>query len=297
MVRVEVPATTANFGPAFDAIGMALQLYNVVELEEIPAGLFIEVEGQGTDTIRRDEHNFVYKAAMQVFLQVGYTPTGLRLKVINNIPVASGLGSSAAAIVGGMLAANSLLGAKLTNQQLLELATKMEGHPDNVAAALFGGIVVAVANQGRVEHVQFGPPPGLKTVVAIPKFPMSTKTARGILPKNVSFKDAVFNIGRTALLVAGLANGQLDQLLAGTEDRLHQPYRSLKIPGMHGVLHAAKQAGAKGVALSGAGPTLIAFTAGGEQEIAEAMHKAWVAHEVQAELLVIEPDLQGARII
>lgn len=296
MVRVEVPATTANLGPAFDAVGMALQIYNVVEMEEAPSGLVIEVEGQGADAVPGDESNLVYQAAKEVFDRVGYRPLGLRIKLVNNIPVASGLGSSAAAIIGGMAAANKLAGEKLTKSELLVMANAREGHPDNVAAALLGGIVVAVAHNNRVEHISFTPPKELRAVVAIPRFSMSTKAARGLLPSGVSFRDAVFNVGRTAFLVASLAKGNLEGLMLGTEDRLHQPYRSHLIPGMAEVLDAVRQAGAKGVALSGAGPTLIAFTAGSEAQVACAMRDTWAAQGVQAEIMVVKPDRHGVRV-
>ena len=297
MVRVQVPATTANLGPAFDAVGMALQLYNVVEMTEIPAGLVIEVEGQGADIIPQDETNLVYQMARATFDWVGYRHKGLRIKLINNIPVSSGLGSSAAAIIGGIVAADIIAGEKLTTSELLVLANAREGHPDNVAAALMGGVVVAVAQGNTVESFRFTPPQGLRAVVAVPQFPMSTKTARSLLPSGVSFQDAVFNVGRTALLVASLAKGNLDGLSLGTEDRLHQPYRSHLIPGMSEVLTAVRKAGAKGVALSGAGPTLIAFTAGKEAEVACTMRDTWAAHGVQAEVMVLDPDQQGARVI
>ncbi len=296
MVRVKVPATTANLGPAFDAVGMALQLYNLVEMEETSSGLVIEVEGQGADAIPRDEANLVYQVAKEVFDRVGYRPPGLRIKLVNNIPVASGLGSSAAAIIGGMVAANQLTGEKLTGEELLAMAAVREGHPDNVAAALLGGIVVAVAGTDRVQQIGLTPPKELRAVVAIPQFPMSTKAARGLLPSGVSFQDAVFNVGRTALLVASLAKGDLAGLLVGTEDRLHQPYRSHLIPGMAAVLDAVKQAGAKGVALSGAGPSLIAFTAGSEDKVACAMRDTWAAQGIRAEVLVVEPDRHGTRV-
>lgn len=296
MIKVQVPATTANLGPAFDAVGMALQLYNTVEMEETPAGLIIEVEGQGSDSIPKDETNLVYQLAKATLDKVGYQPSGLRIKLINNIPVASGLGSSAAAIIGGMVAANKLAGERLTTSDLLVLANTREGHPDNVAAALMGGIVVAVAEGNRVESFRFTPPKDLRVVVAVPQFPMSTKMARSILPSGVSFQDAVFNVGRTALLVASLAKGNLEGLLMGTEDRLHQPYRSHLIPGMTEVLAAVKQAGAKGVALSGAGPTLIAFTAGGEAKVACAMRDTWSAQGVHVEVMVLKPDRHGARV-
>lgn len=297
MIRVRVPATTANLGPAFDAVGMALQLYNTVEMEIIPQGLKLEISGMGADYIPRDESNLICQVARQVFQRVGFKAPGLHIRMNNHIPVSSGLGSSAAAIVGAMVAANALSGSQLTEEELLLMATELEGHPDNVAPALLGGVVVAVGSEGRVEHFEFEPPEGMMAVVAIPSFPMSTKAARGLLPSGISFQDAVFNVGRTALLVASLAKGHLEGLLVGTEDKLHQPYRSPLIPGMEEVFAAVKNAGAKGVALSGAGPTLIAFTKGNEERIADIMQNTWQEHGVQTLVMVVAPDRKGASVI
>lgn len=296
MVRVEIPATTANLGPAFDALGMALQLFNVVEMSETDCGLKIAVSGEGADLIERDEQNMIYQAAAEVFARVGYQPSGLMIRLENHIPVSSGLGSSAAAIIGGMVAANCLAGKPLSGPQLLEMAVAREGHPDNVAAALFGGIVVAVAADDRIEHLRFEPPVGLKAVVAIPRFAVSTEAARSILPEQVSFSDAVFNVGRTALLVASLAKGNLEGLLPGMQDRLHQNYRGSLVPGLSEVLKEVRNAGAKGVALSGAGPTLVALTAGGEAAVAKAFKDTWGRFGIAAEVLILEPDQDGARV-
>ncbi|HEX3030913.1 MAG TPA: homoserine kinase [Bacillota bacterium] len=296
MVRVRVPATTANLGPAFDAVGMALQLYNTVEMDIISQGLRFEISGVGADFIPRNGSNLIYKVARKVLERVGFEAPGLHIRLNNGIPVSSGLGSSAAAIVGAMVAANELSGSRLTQEELLVMATELEGHPDNVAPALLGGVVVAVGSEGRVEHFEFDPPEGMMAVVAIPSFPMSTKAARGLLPSGISFQDAVFNVGRTALLVASLAKGHLEGLLVGMEDKLHQPYRSPLIPGMDEVFAEAKKAGAKGVALSGAGPTLIAFTRGNEEKIAATMQNTWQDHGVETQVLVVAPDRKGACI-
>ncbi|HHW44215.1 MAG TPA: homoserine kinase, partial [Desulfotomaculum sp.] len=242
MVRVQVPATTANMGPGFDCLGMALKLYNTVEMVRTGAGLSIEVHGEGAFDIARDESNVVYRAALRLFKQVNCDPGGLRIRLINNIPVARGLGSSASAIVGGLIAANILAGSRLSHRELLSLAAAVEGHPDNVAPAMLGGIIISTLVEGEVRYLKIDPPPGLKVAVAIPDFPLSTRSAREVLPQQVSMADAVFNLGRVALLVAAMQQGRLEFLSTAMEDRLHQPYRSTLVPGMKKVLAAARLA-------------------------------------------------------
>lgn len=297
MIRVQVPATTANLGPGFDTLGMALKLYNTVEMQLIPKGLVIEIFGDGASDIARNERNLVYRAAVKVFEQTGYQPSGLKIKLTNQIPLSRGLGSSAAAIVGGIVAANKLAGSKLSTETLLALATEMEGHPDNVAPALLGGIVVSAAVEGEVQWAKIQPPLGLKTVVAVPDFKLSTRSAREVLPGQVSLSDAVFNVSRTALLVAALCQGDLSKLSYAMEDRLHQNYRAALIPGMKKVLAAAKLAGAKGVVLSGAGPTVIALADDNFDLIAQVMRKTFHENGVMAKVMVLEPSASGARAL
>ncbi len=297
MVRVQVPASTANLGPGFDCLGMALKMFNIVEMAEIDSGLHIEITGEGKDYIPRDDTNIVYACAREVFERVGYNPKGLRIKLHNSIPVSRGLGSSAAAIVGGLVAANIISGGKLTAHQLLRLATKKEGHPDNVTPALVGGITVYAQSEEEIRYLKIDPPAGLKTIVTIPGFPLSTKDAREALPKQIPLEDAVFNIGRTALLIASLQKGDLDLLGIAMEDRLHQGYRAALVPGMKKVFAAARLAGAKGIALSGAGPTLIALTDRNPELIAGVMRKTFLQSGVTAKSLILDPSPTGARAL
>jgi len=297
MVRVQVPATTANLGPGFDCLGMALQLYNSVEMSLTSSGLSIEVQGEGSQDILRDENNMVYQAALRVFKLVGNKPAGLRLKLNNNIPVARGLGSSSAAIVGGMIAANILSGNTLTNKEIINLAHGMEGHPDNLAAAVLGGIVVAVSTEGEIRCQKIPPPKNLRTVVAIPDFTLSTRTAREALPQQIPLSDAAFNLGRVALLVAALFTGDINQFGPAMEDRLHQPYRTSLVPGMKKVFAAAKLAGAKGVALSGAGPAIIAYTDDNVELIARVMRETFRQNGISAKSLILGISPVGARAL
>lgn len=297
MVRVQVPATTANLGPGFDTLGMALKLYNIVEMEEVPGGIFIEVEGDGAEKIPRDQSNIVYLAAARVFHEAKYSPRGLRLKLINNIPLARGLGSSAAAIVGGLVGANIIAGNPFSEKDILSFAAAIEGHPDNVAPAMIGGIVVSAMVEGEVKYCKIDPPAGLKCVVAIPDFALPTKLAREVLPQQVSVQDAVFNISRVALLVASFIRGDLGMLSTAMEDRLHQPYRANLVPGMKKVFAAARLAGAKGVALSGAGPTLVAFCDQNAGPVAKVMKDTFWEAGIHSKVLELEPNPVGARAL
>ena len=294
MVCVKVPATTANLGPGFDCLGMALKLYNTVEMEEIGNGLCIEVEGDGKSGIPTDEENIVYKAALKVFKAVGYVPKGLKIKLKNDIPLCRGLGSSAAAIVGGIVAANVLSGKKLDKYKMLKLANQMEGHPDNVAPALLGGIIISTVIKNNIEYIKIKPPAGLKAVVAVPDFQLSTKLAREVLPKGVPFEDAVFNVSRVSLLIACLYSGDLSKIKFAVEDRLHQNYRAKLVPGMEEVFREAYNAGARGVVLSGAGPTLLALAGDNFDAIADAMCKTFKKYGIKTSIMQLEPSDGGA---
>lgn len=257
MCKITVPATTANIGPGFDSIGIALNLYNTIEVVETASGLLIEAYGQDSEIIETDERNMVYRSIMRCMDKVGYRPRGLHIKQYNEIPVSRGLGSSAACIVGGLLAGNQLANNPLTTDEILELAVEMEGHPDNVAPALLGGMVVSAKGQDRTEYVQIPIKNKLEFYAAIPNVGLSTKLARGALPESVAFKDAVFNVGRTALLVAAFAMGDYDKLSCGLEDKLHQPYRLPLMTSLKRIFDEASQKKLKNIFLSGAGPTII----------------------------------------
>ena len=294
MVRVQVPATTANMGPGFDTLGMALKLYNIIEMEDVGYGLQIEVEGDGADQIPRDASNVVYIAASRIFKISGFKPKGLRIKITNNIPLARGLGSSAAAIIGGLVAANIISGNKLGEKEIINLATELEGHPDNVAPALLGGIVVTAQAEGEVKYSKINTPAKLRCVVAIPDFALPTKLAREVLPQSVSLSDAIYNIGRTALLVTALMKQDFNLLSTAMDDRIHQPYRANLVPGMKKVFAAAKLAGARGIVLSGAGPTLIAFCDDSTYLIAKVMKETFLQSGIHAKVMEIEPNPVGA---
>jgi homoserine kinase len=293
-ITVRVPATSANLGPGFDALGLALRLHNVLTIESA-SDPEISIEGEGEKTLPRDPSHLAYQAAMAVALRAGEAAgsqviRAFRLTQHNTIPLGRGLGSSAAAIVGGAVAANALLGRPLDQQALLDLATDMEGHPDNVAPALLGGLVVCTRSPSGVRWMRLAPP-SLKVVLAVPDYPVSTEEARRRLPARVPFTDAVFNVTRAALLVAALTGGRSDLLDEATQDRLHQPYREQLVPGLTEVFSAARRAGAYGVALSGSGPAVLAF--GEAAGIGPAMARAFEAAGATSRILHAEFDIAG----
>ncbi len=251
-VKVKVPATSANIGPGFDSLGMALDLYNTYTIEEMDSGLYIE----GCEKKYANDKNLIYIAMQECFKKTKHYPRGVKIKIESDIPVSRGLGSSAACIIGGILAANELSDYKLSQQEVLELATEIEGHPDNVAPALLGGMVVSVYDK-EVYYSKINIKEGLKFLALIPNFKLPTKQSRSILPKVIPHSDATFNVGRVALMVSALHNGEFDLLKVAGEDKLHQHYRGTLIDGYQEILDKGKELGAKGVFLSGAGPTIL----------------------------------------
>lgn len=306
MVQVTVPATSANLGPGFDTLGVALDLRNTIYMEETGIlDVVIEIDGHG-EALERPENNMVYQAALKVFERLGYHPHGLYIKEDVSIPVARGMGSSAAAIVGGLVAGNALVEQMtgrpgLDRAELLRMAVAIEGHPDNVTPAMVGGFTVCCMDEVRGPlHVRFDPPKHLQAVVVMPEVPITgkkTEKSRGVLPTEVTLKDAVYNLNRTALLVAALAQGRVDLLAVATQDRLHQPYRASLVPGLRAVFQAALDAGAKGVALSGAGPSVIAFVDREAEPVALAMEGAFQWAGSDARSLVVDLAREGAVII
>ncbi|MBE8951461.1 MAG: homoserine kinase, partial [Quinella sp. 3Q1] len=256
----------------------------------------------GAENIPRGRKNLTWQAIRRLLQEVGRETEfkGAIIRTKNNVPISRGLGSSSAAIVGGLVAANEILGAPLTRQGLLKLATEIEGHPDNVAPALFGGFTVSVMDNGEVQTFSFLPRIKLKLIVAVPDFELSTRLARKVLPKNISMRDAIFNISRASMLVAALVEGREELLPLAFDDALHQPYRKKLVPGMSEVFEAAKEAGALGAAISGAGSCLIAFTttkSGLEEKISSAMVEAFKVHGVASKALTLDVDRRGAKIL
>ena len=303
-ITVRVPGTSANCGPGFDCLGLAATIYNDLELTLLEENtLKIEAQGDGVESIPTDDKNIVWKAAKMILERSGNAEKfkGAILKMNNKIPMSRGLGSSAAAIVAGLFAANEILNKPFNRKEILKFATEIEGHPDNVAPAIYGGFTISTVDyRGQVQTFSFLPKIKLKLIVAVPEFPLSTRVARQVLPKSVSMKDAVFNISRASMLVAALMQGKEKFLETAFDDALHQPYRTKLVPGMQDVFKAAKKAGALGVCLSGAGPCLIAFSTVDkhiENNIAVEMVQAFKQNEVQASAQILNLDTRGAYVI
>lgn len=292
---VTVPATTANLGPGFDCLGLALGLYNTLEVRLREEGLLITIEGEGQGVISLDHSNMMVEAMQRLFARAQCTFPPVHLHQINQIPVSSGLGSSAAAVLAGVLAANRLLEQPLPLNQVLALAVAMEGHPDNMVPAFHGGLVLA-GDYGDQLVVEKLPIADFRVVVVLPHFALPTVEARAVLPRQVPFPDAVFNLGRMGLLLRALALGDFAMLDKAMHDRLHQPYRVPLIPGMQAAFHAARSAGAQGVALSGAGPGVIAFAQRDHHSVAAAMGQAFATAGLDSRSWILDIDRQGFRI-
>ncbi|RTE08248.1 homoserine kinase [Paenibacillus whitsoniae] len=257
-VRVKVPASTANLGPGFDSLGMALNLYAWIDMA-VADRTTVELIGDQMNGIPTDKSNLIYKVAQMVFAEAGVSIPELSISMYSEIPLTRGLGSSASAIVGALAAANALIGSRFSTYELFQMASRLEKHPDNVGASLYGGIVVAFWDDERAESIRLEPDGRLDVLVAIPEFQLSTEKARAVMPTQVAMKDAVYNLSHSSLLVAALATGKLGMIRHAMKDRLHQPYRASLIPGMQTLLDESGNYGALGVALSGAGPTMLAL--------------------------------------
>ena len=295
MISVRVPATSANLGPGYDAVGLALSLSMRVGLDRAPAPI-IEVYGTGADLIPRGPDHPAYRAASFVAEIVGESDAHFHLVQENDIPPTRGLGGSAAALVGGAVAANDLFGGQIAAPDLLNLVCELDGHPDNAAPALLGGLVIGTLTPEGVSAVRLEPK-DLKAVVAVPDFAVSTTDARRVLPEQVPHHDAVFNVGLSGLLLGAVATGAYELLRVAMQDRLHQPYRSHLIPGLEDVIEAALATGAYGACLSGSGPTVLAFAPEAHAPIiASAMRAAFEARGTDAKSWALDIDLVGARV-
>lgn len=298
-VTVKVPATTANLGPGFDCIGAALKLYNEVKFTRLDiGGLIIQVSGAEAEKVQTDESNLLYQAFVKLYQHIEQTPPPVKIEIKLGVPLARGLGSSATAIVGGLVAANQLAGLPLSELQVMELAIAMEGHPDNVVPALLGGCRLAATSQTGWEICDITWHRHIVPVVAIPDFELSTSEARRVLPTAVSRADAIFNISHFGLLLRGLATNRQEWLKAALQDKLHQPYRQALIPGYEAVNAAAVAAGAYGMVISGAGPTLLALADTAEAKtVGTAMVNAWQQAGITSSVRSLPLDTQGAVIL
>jgi len=299
-ISVRVPATSANCGPGFDCLGLALQLFNTFTFtpNESATEFTYSFEGLGANLLTEEspKDNLIGMAMEKVFTQVNKPIAYGHIHSRVNIPPARGLGSSSTAIVGGLFLANSFLGEVLERNILLQMATQIEGHPDNVAPAIFGNLCCALSTEGDVKYTIIPLPEKLNFAVVVPEVMVSTEFARGVLPKELDYKAAVANVGYATLLISSLAQGRLENLKVALKDNLHVPYRSQLIPHCDDVFKAAIDNGALGATISGSGSTLIAYCADNTANIAQAMKDVFIRHGIDAESYVIEGNHRGAEI-
>lgn len=294
IVKVRVPATTANLGAGFDIFGLALTLYNEFEVEEAD-GVFIESYPEN-EFLKNPENNLFIKVVKYLCEAEGNTFHGAKLKQTVNIPVARGLGSSATAIVAGILTGFAVHKKPLTDEEFFKVAYLFEPHPDNLLPAWKGGLIAALKTEDKTYYSKIEFPQELKAVVVIPDFELSTELARSVLPKEIPLKDAVFNIQRASLFIRALQEKRFDLLKVAMEDRLHQPYRKSLIPNFDKVIQYAYESGAVGASLSGAGSTMLALALDNFDKIGQAMVSAFSEAGINAKYLVLDVDTEGAKV-
>ncbi|MCE1253803.1 MAG: homoserine kinase [Anaerolineae bacterium] len=298
-ITVRVPATTANLGPGFDAFGLALDMWNEAVFCLEGCETYVDFTDAAADSgqLPTGGDNLIARSFAFLYEKRGLTPpAGLHITCTNRVPTGSGMGSSATAVLSGLAAANAFLANPYDKDGLLELATELEGHPDNAAAGIFGGLTVSLTENGRILTRRFDVPP-FSVALAVPSFYLPTRAARAALPECVPIKDAVFNISRAVMVVEALRDGDLDLLGRVLDDRLHQPYRFKLIPGCFAAQDAARSAGARAVALSGAGPSLLAFSAEADcPAVAAAMQRAYESAGLACRSFVLATSPVGVQV-
>ena len=297
MKRMRIPATTANMGPGFDCIGMAFDMYNYIDFEPVDAEDYCELTSGGdAGHIDLSKDNLIYQAYAAVFAYLKKPVMGIKMHFENNVPYSRGLGSSSAALIGGVKVANEVLGNPLSDTELLNVALQFEGHPYNIAPSLLGGVLISGLDEnGDVFYSKITPPANLYCTVIIPDYPLATKKAREVLPQQFSMKDAVYNVGRMAMLIDAMHTGNLEQLSLAMNDKLHQPYRMSLIKGMDEIIPAAKALGALNVTISGAGPTIL-IVSDGEKDFTS-LQEILSKYDVTAKITALHPVNEGAAIV
>ena len=287
MYKVRVPASSANLGPGFDALGLALGIW--LECRFAPAKkLEIHATGRDASLIAPGENNFIWQTALQVAAEAGHTLQPIRLEINNDIPIGKGMGSSAAALTAGVVIADQLLGLKWKPARILDEAARIEGHPDNVAACVLGSIVASAIDSGGVARaVRLELHPSYGVAIVVPDFILPTSEARLVLPQSYSKADAIFNVQRSALLIAALTTGATSAFPTALEDRMHQPYRERLVPGLGQILKL-RAPGLLGCALSGAGPSILVFYERGHEAVSEHVRQIFQHHGHHSEVLWTE---------
>lgn len=293
MVRVKVPASSANMGAGFDTLGIALSLYSRLEVEETDSGICIETLNS-TGYVPQDKSNLVYRAMNEVFRETGRGVKGVKIVQDSAIPMTRGLGSSSGCIIGGMLAANVLTGRTLSYRDILDLAAKMEGHPDNVAPALYGGMCVSMPAGGTTQFKSIKIDPKIKFAIMVPDFFVATKKSRGVLPEYVLRSDAAFNIQRSSMFVAAMATGDMDMLKYAVQDKLHQQYRKAYIDGFDDIMTMSYKCGSRATYLSGSGPTIVSIIDKDYHDFTNKMHEFFKENSHQWMCRVLDVDNVGS---
>jgi homoserine kinase len=298
-ITIKVPATSANLGPGFDCLGLALDLWNEAVIT-LAIEYSVQVKGEGAERLSAGENNLIIRSAQRLAEEVGKRLPPFHLDCVNRIPLSSGLGSSAAAQLTGLLGANALLGNPLSKSEIMDLATEMEGHPDNVAPALLGGLVVStIENEKILAHkinMGTGNDSPIQITIVLPNFHLSTQQARAALPDHVAMRDAVHNISRAVMVAEAFRTGDLELLSRAMTDTLHQPYRLPLIRGAREAIEAAKEAGASAAAISGAGPSIIAFSSKRDPAIGEAICHAFQQAGYSARAFQLKVSNHGAEV-
>lgn len=296
-IKVRIPATTANMGSGFDTLGMALNLYNEIEVEEINGETEIYNSGIRVPGDFRD--NLIYKSIKTAMERQDYFCNGVKIDVTKcDIPMSRGLGSSSSCIVGGIAAANSIIGSNMSMDDLISLATEIEGHPDNVAPAALGGMVISLKEGSKITYSRVNLPLQLKFVAMIPSFEVNTALSRKVLPKSYSKDDCIFNVSRVAMLVNALNNRELETLRVCFQDRIHQPYRKNLIKNCELIFEECKELGSVGEFISGSGPTLMAvITEENKGKFMDSIKKFLSELEDEWNVILLEPDLNGVKLL
>lgn len=297
MVKIQVPATTANLGSGFDILGVCLNLYNFIDID-ISDNYNLTYSGKEYKTsLNTNTKNLFYSSIERVYKEFGLEIPDFKINIEVNIPLSRGLGSSSSAIVSGVYSANHFLGNKLNNDDMLKICNDIEGHPDNVAPCLLGGIVISMFENNKVFNQKINNKNSYKFIVVIPDFELSTKKARKVLPEKVSFADSIFNSSHLAFLIMSLINGDNNLLKISLNDRLHEQYRGSLIKGFEEIKNTARDNGAIGSVLSGAGPTILALAVENENEIAQKMQDKWLEFGIKSRYEILDIDNEGCKII
>lgn len=309
-VTVKVPATSANLGPGFDCLGIALPIYNTITIEEtvLPGtGIEINLMSENAvldemifDNIPKDENSIIYKAVEMLYNSIGQEPSELKINVQSQIPITRGLGSSASVVVGGLIAANKLLGSPADTTALLSIATEVEGHPDNVAPAILGGFVLSSQeDDGTISCEKLTWPDEWDITVCIPDFELSTNIARSVLPENVPLQDAIFNAKHLAMLIQAVNTKDIKLMKKALHDKLHQPYREKLVPGMKEIMEAFKhEDGVIGCVLSGAGPSILVISHKYDlDKIKSTVREIWEGQSIKTDIRTLKVENKGAEII